>query len=429
MPAEIASRLRKAIGGDFGGVVTGQSLPEAMAASAAAKQVDWDDWLSRQEKSTDRQSRSRLWLGSQSDANQLARLRQRFEVGDSFGGGPACLSIVGVSPLSAQSSKPVQQLSANVPERTLLLISGRRVLVEGEGVVTWHLPPATNAKDKLPRPTEITQPAGEALDLTALTRTAASRLANHYPPDVPPASRIDRGTLILGGGGDLPDDVWQTFIESAGGPEAPIVFITSAQPDPFEPNPKGTDRLKALGAKNTKVFGHRSLADATPAEADTFYRALRAARGVWLMGGRQWRYIDAYEGTPVPQLLRDVLSRGGVVGGTSAGAAILADVMVRGSPLNNRTIFDEGYLRGFGLLPGATVDIHVSERQRFAEFAQAGESFPRYLKIAIDEATAAIVRGQTIKAVGSNVVRVIRPGENQIPGVSELKNDQLLTLK
>ena len=135
-------------------------------------------------------------------------------------------------------------------------------------------------------------------------------------------------------------------------------------------------------------------------ESPEFAAALKKATGVWFGGGRQWGFVDAYAGTKAVAMFHDVLARGGVIGGSSAGASIQAEYMVRGSPLGNTEMMSEGYERGLGFLPGAAVDQHFTQRKRFADMTGVMKTFPQLLGIGLDEATALVVQGQTGAIMG-----------------------------
>jgi cyanophycinase len=159
--------------------------------------------------------------------------------------------------------------------------------------------------------------------------------------------------------------------------------------------------LERAGARNVRVLPARELKDVDdPKNLDV----LRQAKGIWFDGGRQWRYVDAYEGTRAEELFRDVLRRGGVIGGSSAGASIQADYLVRGSPLGNMEMMSEGYERGLGFLPGVAVDQHFSQRKRFPDMTAVVKTFPQLLGIGIDEATALVVQGHTGEVLGRGKV-------------------------
>ena len=85
------------------------------------------------------------------------------------------------------------------------------------------------------------------------------------------------------------------------------------------PQKGGEFRLfERAGAKNVKVLHTRNRAEA---DDPTFWEPLKEARAVWFSGGRQWRFVDAYEGTATEKAFHEVLKRGGVIGGSSAGTS------------------------------------------------------------------------------------------------------------
>ncbi|MFZ4732677.1 MAG: cyanophycinase [Pirellulales bacterium] len=295
-------------------------------------------------------------------------------------------------------------IGIRVPPGATAILAGRRATAVG-GATTWYLPcPSAAAAPDADVDLTVRQEAGRPVDVVALRRRALARLDPTWPPQHPSPAKVGSGTLLLGGGGDYADEFWKRFIELAGGLEAPIVVITAARPEADDGDPKGLAALERLGCRDITVLDERTPDDVDGAR---FRDALGRARGVWLVGGRQWRYLDAFDGTCAGELLRGVLARGGVVGGTSAGAAVQAEFMVRGSPLGNRIVSAAGYDRGLGLLPGTMIDIHVGERGRLDEFAKLVARHPQFLGIAIDERTVAEVRGSRLTALGDGVVRLV----------------------
>ena len=115
------------------------------------------------------------------------------------------------------------------------------------------------------------------------------------------------------------------------------------------------DPWKDKGAASVQLFHTRSREQANDAE---FVRPLTEATGVWFGGGRQSYLTEAYLGTEVERQLKALLDRGGVIGGTSAGAAVMTRVMITGG----RTTADVG--QGFDFFPGAVVDQHFLKRNR-----------------------------------------------------------------
>jgi len=102
-----------------------------------------------------------------------------------------------------------------------------------------------------------------------------------------------------------------------------------------------------------------------------------------------------------------VLERGGALGGTSAGATIWGDYLLRGDPLTNTVMMAEGYERGFAFLPGMAIDQHFTRRKRLPDLLRVKRHFPQLLTIGIDETTAAIITGQSLRVAGLGTVTIL----------------------
>ena len=209
------------------------------------------------------------------------------------------------------------------------------------------------------------------------------------------------GTVLVVGGGSLGPEVLGKFVELAGGPDALIIDVPTAGGDSvYPPDWQGTRALKAVGAKNVVVL---HTIDKKLADTDSFAAVIRRAGGVWFEGGRQWHLVDSYAGTKTEQAFHDVLARGGVVGGSSAGASILASYLLRGAREGNTVIMAPGYEQGFGFLRGVAIDQHVVARERLADLADSlMPRRPELLGISEDEGTAWLVRGDTAEIIGRN---------------------------
>ena len=175
------------------------------------------------------------------------------------------------------------------------------------------------------------------------------------------------------------------------------------------------------GAKNLKVFHLASRAEAFDEEK---IKILREAKGVWFCGGRQWRYVDLYLDTPVEKLMHEVLARGGAIGGSSAGATIQGDYLVRGNPLGNMQMMAEGYERGMGFLKGVAIDQHFVKRNRFADMTALKKTFPQLLGLGLDEGAAVVVNGHTLEVIGIKDVAIY--DKRQAPEKAE---DEYVLLK
>ncbi|MFO0904890.1 MAG: cyanophycinase [Pirellulales bacterium] len=236
-------------------------------------------------------------------------------------------------------------------------------------------------------------------DLTALRRAAADLEREPYPPAAVAAPRVDKGTLVIVGGGGTPMGLLEKFVGWAGGKEAVIVVIPISTPEPLPPRDGAAEAFRRFGAKEVHVLSGRLP---TQVEQPEVWDVLERATGVWFGGGRQWRFVDAYESTKALEKLRGVLARGGVIGGSSAGATIQGDYLVRGHPLGPHIMMAEGYERSFAFLPGVAIDQHFTQRRRQPDMLALMARYPQFLGIGLDETTAIIVRGSQAEVVGKH---------------------------
>lgn len=279
----------------------------------------------------------------------------------------------------------------------VILKDGRYFRVVGEGSATVVL-----AKSPLRPALADAVKAGGTIDLFQIRRAAHFRAAKEpFPPAKAAVPEVEKGSLVIVGGGGMAPELWDRFIELAGGKDKPIVFVATAGDDPIRAEPGEVRLLRSRGATNVTVLHTR---DRKVADTDEFSKCLTTATGVWFSGGRQWRFVDAYEGTLTAKRFREVLARGGVIGGSSAGASIQSEYMPRGHPLGNTVVAAEGYERGFGYLPGCAVDQHFFARNRTADMTGLMKRYPQLLGIGLDEGTAIVVTGHTAEVVGKSKV-------------------------
>jgi cyanophycinase len=217
------------------------------------------------------------------------------------------------------------------------------------------------------------------------------------------------GHLIVAGGGDLGPEIMDRFITFAGGPEAQIVIIPTADDhDEFPADYAEKSLLTKAGAKHVTTLHTRNKADS---DTDAFVTVLKKASGVWFQGGRHWRLVDSYLHTKVHRELMALLDRGGVIGGTSAGATILGSFMVRGARSGNTIMVDDTYHEGLGFVRGVAIDQHLLVRKRERDMLPVVESHPEVLGLGIDESTAIIVSGDRFEVVGKSKVAIYQHGK------------------
>ncbi len=216
-----------------------------------------------------------------------------------------------------------------------------------------------------------------------------------------------QGSVFLVGGGKLPEAVRRRFLELAGGRKARLVIIpsASARPDAAE---RSFAYWKTADVACVRVLHTARRSDA---EGPQVVGLLRDATAVWISGGDQCRLTGLYGGTAVERELANLLRRGGVVGGTSAGASAVCAVMMAGAGRTDK---------GFGLISHAIVDQHFSNRGRLPRLLGVLHRHPGQTGIGIDEETAVIIYGRdaavlgnaTVTVATSDFVRVYRAGSH-----------------
>jgi cyanophycinase len=240
--------------------------------------------------------------------------------------------------------------------------------------------------------------AGEPAASPGAQARAGGAATSAAAPLVGPA----RGALVIAGGGRLDAAIMGRFIELAGGTDARIVIMPGAgTEDTFPAGWSGYRVFREAGVRDVVVLHTR---DRAVADSDAFVQPLRHATGVWIPGGRQWRLVDAYLDTRTERELHALLERGGVVGGTSAGASIQGSYMVRGAVSGNTIMMAPGYEQGFGLLRGAAIDQHLLARGREDDMLEVVARHPALLGIGVDEGTALVVTGDHAEVVGRGYV-------------------------
>lgn len=207
-----------------------------------------------------------------------------------------------------------------------------------------------------------------------------------------------KGSLVIVGGAMQDPAIVQRFIELAGGSDAPIVIIPTAGEADAEYHQywAGLKQWRDNGARNLTVLHTR---DRKVADSEAFVKAIREARGVFFAGGRQWRLADSYLDTLTHKELGALLARGGVIGGSSAGASILASFMVRGDTKSNEKMIGD-HTEGLGFLKNAAIDQHLLRRNRQFDMLEVIDKHPALLGIGLDEDTAIVVRGDQFDVIG-----------------------------
>ncbi len=171
--------------------------------------------------------------------------------------------------------------------------------------------------------------------LIASLASSASPVSIAAQQPAPPEYGPPRGTLVIVGGGNLDGTgIIEKFIELAGGPGKKFIIVPTAGGNRGRDGAITTYDETAVvaswvrrGVKNVKMLHTH---DPKVADTEAFVKDLQNADAVWFNGGRQWNIVDSYANTLTYREFHKVLERGGVIGGSSAGATIQGEYLVRG---------------------------------------------------------------------------------------------------
>lgn len=247
------------------------------------------------------------------------------------------------------------------------------------------------------------------LRLAVALLVLALPLSARQTPEYGPA----KGTLVIVGGGSTEGTgIIEKFIELAGGVEKTFVIVPTAGGNR---NADGTVRPYVesqvvaswvkRGLKNVRMLHTH---DPKVADTEAFAAVLRDADAVWFNGGRQWNIVDSYAGTLTYREFHNVLARGGVIGGSSAGATIQGEYLVRGdtSGPNVMMTAEPNHQKGFEFLRRTAIDQHINARNRWDDLIPVIQKFPTLLGIGLSEGTAIVVTGDRFEVMGKWKVAV-----------------------
>lgn len=235
--------------------------------------------------------------------------------------------------------------------------------------------------------------------IAALFVAAGAACATQTPSGNATPRDAPEGHLLIVGGGPIPDAILDRFVALAGGPgRASIVLLPMASEDP-DAGVALAEHFRSLGARAERfVLTHEQ------ADSEDTARRLEGATGIWFGGGDQSRLTAALHGTRTERAVLARYREGAVVGGTSAGAAVMSTPMLTGDerrPGGDRPPekdSDDAYMtiarenvvtaEGLDLLPGAIVDQHFVRRRRNNRLLSLVLEHPDKVGVGIDESTA-----------------------------------------
>ena len=213
-----------------------------------------------------------------------------------------------------------------------------------------------------------------------------------------------KGKLIIIGGGDILDTMYNLFAKEIGGKDQPIVYIPTATDD--EPWIQAGEHLVKFTSRGFTNLTTVHTRDKQKANDPVFIDRIRKAKGVFIGGGDQANIANAFLGTAVHQELFALLNRGGIIMGTSAGATIMGDLMITGWEQRKAPNVLHTYPPGLAFMKNTSIDQHVLVRNRQFDLVPMMEANTNILGMALDEATAAYVNRDSIQVIGRSYMMI-----------------------
>ena len=226
-----------------------------------------------------------------------------------------------------------------------------------------------------------------------------------------------QGTLVIQGGGNRHPDIVKAIIDNAGGKDSKILVVPFASGYADEVGPEQAKEFADAGCPSADYI----LCAKEDLDKPENMEKLRGVTGIFFSGGDQNRLVAYLEGTNFLEAIRRLYAAGAVVAGTSAGAAVMSDIMLTGNATAGNSddfnYFKEGAVetsKGFGFLKSIIIDQHFVARKRQVRLMNVLLDNPGYRGIGIDEATAIVVKhDNTMTVVGASKVLMYEPvGQN-----------------
>jgi cyanophycinase len=241
--------------------------------------------------------------------------------------------------------------------------------------------------------------------------------------------RRRRGCLIIIGGGeerdpDGPRVILREVAKHVHGGKLVLATVASHRPEGYFEEYRRAFADLGLGELVELYVEERSRAG----DRDKL-SALDDAAGIFFSGGDQLRIVSQISDTGIEAKVRALYERGGVVAGTSAGAAVMSEMMlVRGTSKITHRIGDLHMAPGIGLMHSVIIDQHFAERGRFGRLVGAVAHNPRMLGLGLDENTAAVVEGDRFRVIGSGAVYIVDGTDISYSNVAEARPEQALSM-
>lgn len=234
--------------------------------------------------------------------------------------------------------------------------------------------------------------------------------------------------VIIGGAEDKEGDckILREFVRRAGGTKARIVVMTAATELPREVGENYIRVFERLGAEDVRIVDTVTREDAS---SSTGLEAIQKSTGVFFTGGDQARITSILKDTEIDALIHKRYAEGIVVGGTSAGAAVMPEIMiVEGVSETHPRVEVVEMGPGMAFLPGVVIDQHFAQRGRLGRLLSALTQQPVVLGFGIDENTAVVVNGSEFEVIGEGAITVIDVADITHNNLDDLLKDEALAI-
>jgi cyanophycinase len=227
---------------------------------------------------------------------------------------------------------------------------------------------------------------------------------------VKPKPTPSQGKLFIIGGGDRTFELMEALMEAAN--YIGILPMSSEEPDSAYYYIREDFEMVSLNPCINMNFSESDLINNSKLDS------LRKCKLIFITGGDQNKFMNLVHSTPIEEAIKNAYQNGAVIAGTSAGAAVMSEIMITGeenfseeySSTYDKIWKGNGiYQTGLGMLQGAIIDQHFVARSRHNRLLSALCDFPGHMGIGIDESTAILVKGDSATVVGSSQVLVFSP--------------------
>ncbi len=239
------------------------------------------------------------------------------------------------------------------------------------------------------------------------------------------------GALVAVGGNEDKQfalEVLRRICELPVGGTGTVEVIPTASNFPKETSEAYIHAFGRIGIPNVRIMDIQSR---EKARDPALVQRILDADVVFFTGGDQLRITSLLGGSPVLETIKGHYRRGGVVAGTSAGAAAMSSAMIYNGEAGNAMHKGTVHMTpGLGLLPNAVIDSHFIHRGRFSRLLEIVSSNPGHIGLGLGEDAGVIVReGHLVETIGPGIVVVIDGHQISYSNITDIAMGQPIAVE